>query len=111
MKIGSYLDESSFGRLLDSFIVPSLRRNLISVFVLDKFGYSCSFVNKQFSLSINSNVIGTGLLNAYDNLYLLETVSSYNENMHFSSKGTKRKLEKENSASLWHIRLGHISKV
>ena len=39
MKIGSYLDESSFGRLLDSFIVPSLRRNLISVFVLEKYGY------------------------------------------------------------------------
>ncbi|KAH9679437.1 hypothetical protein KPL71_026134 [Citrus sinensis] len=81
MQTGCYLD------LLDTFVVPSFRRNLISVSVLDKSGYSCSFVNRQFSLSINSNVIGTGLLNAYDNLYLLETVSSYNENLHFSSRG------------------------
>ncbi|KAH9667839.1 reverse transcriptase Ty1/copia-type domain-containing protein [Citrus sinensis] len=63
-----------------------LKRNLISVSVLDKSGYSCSFVNRQFSLSINFNVIGTGLLNAYNNLYLLEIVSSYNENLHFSSR-------------------------
>ncbi|KAH9688238.1 Integrase catalytic domain-containing protein [Citrus sinensis] len=94
----------------DTFVVPSFRRNLISVSVLDKSGYSCSFVNRQFSLSLNSNVIGTGLLNAYNNLYLLDTVSRYNENLHFSSRGIKRKLEKENSASLWHKRLGHISK-
>ncbi|KAH9782842.1 hypothetical protein KPL71_009093 [Citrus sinensis] len=104
MQTGCYLD------LLDTFVVPSFRRNLISVSVLDKSGYSCSFVNRQFRLSINSNVIGTGLLNTYDNLYLLEIVSSYNENLHFNSRGTKRKLEKENSASLWHKRLGHISK-
>ena len=50
------------------------------------------------------------MLNTYDNLYLLETVSSYNENLHFSSRDTKRKLEKEKSASLWHKHLGHISK-
>ena len=104
MKIGYYLD------LLDTFVVQSFRRNLISVSVLDKSDYSCSFVNIQFSLSINSNVIRTSLLNANGNLYLLETVLSYNENMHFSSRGTKRKLEKENSASLWHKHLGQISK-
>ncbi|KAL6351159.1 hypothetical protein AAG906_031745 [Vitis piasezkii] len=53
---------------------------------------------------------GTGLLNVYDNLYLLETVPSYNETLHVESRGTKRKLNKDNSASLWHKRLGHISK-
>ncbi|KAH9686891.1 hypothetical protein KPL70_014557 [Citrus sinensis] len=84
MKIGCYFD------LLYTFVVSSFRRNLIPVSVLDKSGYSCSFVNRQFSLSINSNVIGTDLLNAYDNLYLLETVSSYNENLHFSSRAEAR---------------------
>ncbi|RVX07676.1 Retrovirus-related Pol polyprotein from transposon TNT 1-94 [Vitis vinifera] len=53
---------------------------------------------------------GTGLLNVYDNLYLLETVPSYNETLHVESRGTKRKLDKDNLASLWHKRLGHISK-
>ncbi|KAL6329562.1 hypothetical protein AAG906_022139 [Vitis piasezkii] len=78
--------------------------------LLLKSGYCCSFGNNKFTLSINSNVVGTGLLNVYDNLYLLETVSSYNETLHVESRGTKRKLNKDNSASLWHKRLGHISK-
>ncbi|KAL4335653.1 hypothetical protein GQ457_07G001670 [Hibiscus cannabinus] len=38
------------------------------------------------------------------------TIASYNETLHVESRGTKRKLNKENSASLWHKRLGHISK-
>ena len=104
LKSGYFLD------LIDTFIVPSFRRNLISVSVLDKSGYCCSFGNNRFALSINSNAVGTGLLNVYDNLYLLETVPSYNETLHVESRGTKRKLNKDNSASLWHKRLGHISK-
>ena len=96
--------------LLDTFIVPSFRRNLVSVSLLDKFGYFCSFGNNQFSLSINSNVVGTGFLCVYDNLYLLDTIIAYNESLHMESRGTKRKLSKDNSASLWHKRLGHISK-
>ncbi|RVW31572.1 Retrovirus-related Pol polyprotein from transposon TNT 1-94 [Vitis vinifera] len=78
--------------------------------LLLKSGYCCSFGNNRFALSINSNAEGTGLLNVYDNLYLLETVLSYNETLHVESRGTKRKLNKDNSASLWHKRLGHISK-
>lgn len=101
---GYYLD------LLDTFIVPSFRRNLVSVSLLDKSGYYCSFGNNQFSLSINSNVVGTGSLCAYDNLYLLDTVASYKETLHVESKGTKRKLNTDNSATLWHKRLGHISR-
>ncbi|RVW42870.1 Retrovirus-related Pol polyprotein from transposon TNT 1-94 [Vitis vinifera] len=104
LKSGYFLD------LIDTFVVPSFRRNLISVSVLDKSGYCCSFGNNKFTLSINSNAVGTGLLNVYDNLYLLETVPSYNETLHVESRGTKRKLNKDNSASLWHKRLGHISK-
>ncbi|KAL4320124.1 hypothetical protein GQ457_18G006850 [Hibiscus cannabinus] len=39
-----------------------------------------------------------------------DKVASYNETLHVESCGTKHKLNKENSASLWHKRLGHISK-
>ncbi|KAL5548640.1 hypothetical protein UlMin_003871 [Ulmus minor] len=78
--------------------------------LLLKSGYCCSFGKNKFTLSINSNVVGTGLLNVYDNLYLLETVPSYNETLHVESRGIKRKLNKDNSALLWHKRLGHISK-
>ena len=57
---GFYLD------LIDTFVVPSFRRNLVSVSLLDKSGYNCSFRNNQFTLSINSDVVGTGSLNVYD---------------------------------------------
>jgi len=101
---GYYLD------LKDTFVVPSFRRNLISVCLLDKCGYTCSFGNNQFNLSLNSNIIGTGFLNAYDNLYLLNTIANYNETLQCESRGTKRKFTDINSASLWHKRLGHISR-
>ena len=88
----------------------SFRQNLISVSILDKFGYHCSFGNNQFSLSLNSNIVDTGSLSIYENLYLLDTIASYNEILHVDSRSTKRKLNKENLARLWHKRLGHISK-
>ena len=96
--------------LKNTFVISSFRRNLISVSVLDKSSYFCSFGNSNFSLSLNSNIVGTGLLNVYDNLYLLETISSYNKTLHVESRGIKRKINKENSTTLWHRRLGHISR-
>ncbi|XP_022862761.1 uncharacterized protein LOC111382947 [Olea europaea var. sylvestris] len=77
---------------------------------VDVIGYCCSFENNQFSLSLNSTIIGTGSLSAYDNLYLFDIIASYNETLHVDSRGTKRKLNKENSATLWHKRLGQILK-
>ena len=41
---------------------------------------------------------------------MLETIASYNETLHVESRGTKHKLNKENSASLWYKRLGQISR-
>nr|KAJ0213750.1 hypothetical protein LSAT_V11C400160130 [Lactuca sativa] len=102
---GVYLD------FQDTCIIPSFRRNLVSVSKLDKSGYYCSFGNGEFSLSLNSNIIGTGSLTYCDKLYMLDIVTSYNETLHVDSRGTKRKLNNENSATLWHKRLGHISKM
>ena len=91
LKTGFNLD------LFETFVVPSFRRNLISVSMLDKSGFSCSFGNNKISLHQNSNFLGSGSL--IDNLYLLDTVSSNNEILSTSSHGTKRKLN-ENSATL-----------
>ena len=66
--------------------------------------------NSQFSLYLNSNIIGTGSLYGFDNLYFLNIIASYYETLHVSSHCPKRKLTNENSATLWHKRLGHISK-
>ena len=93
--------------LVETFIVPSFRRNLISVSCLDKFGYSSLFGNDKTGFYLNSNLVGTGSL--IDKLYMLETVALDIEVLHSVAKGTKRKLN-EDSAILWHKRLGHISK-
>ena len=101
LKTGCHLD------LFQTFVVPSFRRNLISVPCLDKSGYSCSFGDNKVSIFQNSILLGSGQL--IDNLYMLDVVSSTNEILQTSSRSTKQKL-KENSATLWHKRLGHISK-
>ena len=56
LKTGIYLD------LKETFIVPSFRGNLVSIFVLDKLGYTCSFENSKFCLCLNSNIVGAGSL-------------------------------------------------
>ena len=86
LKTGVYLE------LKETFVVPSFRRNLNSISILDRFGYYCSFGNSKFGLSLNSNVIGTGSLYVHGNLYLLETISSFNETLYTSIRGTKCKL-------------------
>ena len=63
LKTSVYLD------LKETYVVPSFRWNLISIYVLGKSGYYCSFGNSKFSLTLNSNVIGTSFLSVHDNLY------------------------------------------
>lgn len=104
LKTGFYLD------LKDTFIVPSFRRNLISVSELDRYGYSCAFQNGKCSLSLNSYEVGTGSFKVCDNLYMLDTVVSYNECINVNTRGTKRKIDNAQSGELWHKRLGHISR-
>ena len=96
LKTGVYMD------LKETYVVPSFRRNLISISVLDKSGHYFSFGNSKFSISLNSNVIGTSSL--------LDTVASFNETLYTSIHGTKRKLIDKDSVMLWHKQLGHISK-
>ena len=104
LKTSVYLD------LKETYVVPSFRRNLISISVLDKSGYYCSYGNSKFNLSLNSNVIGIGSLSVHDNLYLLDTVASFKETLYTSIRGIKCKLTDKDSVMLWHKRLGHISK-
>ena len=108
--IGTFRLQLKTGNLLDlaeNFVVPSFRRNLISISTLNKSGFSCSFGSNKFNLYHDSNVFGLGSL--IDNLYMLDVVSSHNEILQTNSQGKKQKLC-ENSATLWHKRLGHISK-
>ncbi|KAK3002114.1 hypothetical protein RJ639_021723 [Escallonia herrerae] len=108
--------ESGFNLdLVDTVYVPSMTRNLISVSRLDAYGYSFKFENKGFSLFLYSRVIGSGLLEG--NLYKLLLNASFTESLKTMNVSDvvaktcgKRKRENENSAKLWHERLGHISR-
>ena len=55
-------------------------------------------------------MIGSDSLLHYNNLYLIDTINSFNESLHLSIRGAKRKLTGENSTALWHKRLNRISR-
>ena len=61
--IGHFFD------LINTFIVPTFRRNLVYVSTLDKFGYTCTFGNRKVSIKYEDNIIGTGFLLQDSNLY------------------------------------------
>src|SRR3954466_3505381 len=94
------LSTSHYLEMKDTFVVPSFRRNLVSVSVLDKSGFYCSFGNGIFGLSKDSNVIGNGTLSYCDNLYSLDIAASYKETMHVDTRASKRKLNNEHSADV-----------
>ena len=101
---GHYLD------LLETLYVPTFTRNLVSLQKLDVAGFSFKFGSGSFSLFKHNSFIGSGIL--CDGLYkfkldnvFVETLMTLHHNV-----GTKRSLVNENSAYLWHKRLGHISK-
>jgi hypothetical protein len=75
MKTDLYLD------LFDTFVVPSFRRNLISISILDILRFSCSFGDEKFDLYRHSNMVASGFLFVMDNLYALDIIASYNETL------------------------------
>lgn len=99
--------------LRDVAYVPSIRRNLISISVLDRCGYTFHFGNGHVSLYCNSLLVGSGTLS--DGLYMVVLHSDFGGS---SSQvpnanvivGSKRARLNEKSSMLWHKRLGHISK-
>ena len=101
---GFYLD------LMDTFYVPSISRNLVSLSKLDVVGYSFKFGNDCFSLYKRTCLIGSDTL--YDGLYKLNLDNLYAETLMtlHHNVGTKHSLVNECSTFLWHKRLGHISK-
>ena len=110
-RIGTFrllLNTGHFVDLLNTFVVPTFRRNLVSVSTLDKFGYTCTFGNRKVSIKYEDNIIGSGSLSPHK-LYLLSIVTSSNLVLHTTMKGSKLNSPSSNSYSLWHRRLGHIS--
>ena len=111
-EIGTFrllLNTGHFINLIDTFVVPTCRRSLVSVSTLDKFGYTCTFGNIKASIKYEDNIISTRSLLQDSNMYLLNIVTQSNLILHTSMRGSKLKSPSPNFYSLWHGRLGHIS--
>ena len=80
--VGTYrliLDSGRHLDLVETYYVPSLSRNLVSLSKLDKTGYSFNFGNGCFSLFKHNYLIGTGTL--CDNLYKLNLDNLFAETL------------------------------
>jgi len=94
LETGFYLD------LMNTFYVPSISRNLVSLSKLDVVGYSFKFGNGCFSLYQCTYLIGSGTL--YEGLYRLNLDNLYAETLMISHLNVdiKRSLVNECSAFL-----------
>ena len=112
VSIGSYTLELDirFTIVLDNvFYIPSFRRNLVSIQLLDRSGYYFHFGNKKANIIYDSKVVGSCSL--IDGLYRLPlSIDSHDLSLNIEKGVAKRPLIREKSRLLWHKRLGHISK-
>ncbi|KAD4385252.1 hypothetical protein E3N88_25420 [Mikania micrantha] len=100
-------------KLYDTLYIPEISRNLVSGPKLDMDGFYVSHGNGRLTISSNSQVFGTGLLDG--GLYKLELDDGFSRsllsyNINENSTKTKRKRDLETSSMLWHQRLCHISR-
>ncbi|KAD6120226.1 hypothetical protein E3N88_11497 [Mikania micrantha] len=100
-------------KLYDTLYIPEISRNLVSGPKLDMDGFYVSHSNGKLTISSNSQVFGTGLLDG--GLYKLELDDDFSRsllsyNINENSTKTKRKRDLETSSMLWHQRLSHISR-
>ena len=89
--------------------IPSIKRNMISVPILDILGYSFLFGTIKVELYRDSLLIGTRLLSK--GLYILElsSLSSISATLTVNTTSSSKRLRlKEKSSTLWHKHLGHI---
>ena len=111
--IGTYrlfFDTGHHLDLFQTFYVPSISRNLVSLPKLDLDGYFINFGNKSFSLFKNTSFVSSSIL--CDRLYKFKLNNQFAETLLtlHHNVGTKRSLINENSLNLWHKRLGHPKK-
>jgi hypothetical protein len=85
--------------------VPRLKRNLISIHLLDIDGFSCNFGDMKCLIKYNDADVGLAYLQ--DKLYLL---SLYESVLNVCDDKDKRFCKNETSSKLWHACLGHTSR-
>ncbi|KAG8365801.1 hypothetical protein BUALT_Bualt17G0009600 [Buddleja alternifolia] len=112
--IGTYrvvLDSGCNLDLFQTLYVPSLSRNLVSLSKLDAKGFMFKVGNGCFNLYNKDDCfIGSAII--VDGLYKLKFDVDFSASLMCIHQNIeiKRSLANENSAYLWHKRLGHVSK-
>ena len=84
-----FLNIGHFVDLIDTFVVPTFRRNLVYESTVDKFGYTCTFRNRKVNINYEDNIIGTGSLLHDSIMYLLNVITPSNLILHTSNLGSK----------------------
>ena len=96
--------------LKNCLYVPTFRKNLISVSMLIKDGYSVSFDDKVV-IKKNKHFICSGAL--VSNLYIINPIEPTVKPMEINNTSPNSNKRKEpsqmNQTYLWHLRLGHIN--
>ena len=90
--------------------IPSIKRKLISIPILDRLGYRFCFRTVKVKLYRDLLLIGTGVL--CGSLYRLElsVLPSISATFIVNTGSSSKHLRlNEKSSTLWHKRLGHIS--
>lgn len=83
------------------WLVPELKKNLLSVAAIDKSGHQVIFGNGRVSIERrNGSVIAQGRLDKESGLYKMD-LEFVGKEAHLSVKGS--------DANLWHRRLGHLN--
>jgi len=90
--------------LKDVVYVPSMRRNLISVSILDKYDYTFEIGNGKLDVYFNSITVGSRII--CDELYMLNLNDMF---VKFVIRHKHSRVD-ETSSMLWHRRLRHISR-
>ncbi|KAK9042849.1 hypothetical protein V6N11_071204 [Hibiscus sabdariffa] len=105
LAVGTYVFSLPSGlifNLENCYFVPSLTKNIISVFCLDKIGFEIIIKNNSCSFFYDNLFYGSAQL--INGLYILNQ-----ENMIFNINTKRLKTNDSNQTYLWHCRLGHIS--
>ena len=88
------LNNGSTFDLVDCLYAPSLRRNLLSVSMLEKLGYDFYFGNGRFLMKKNNVVVLYGFRN--NNMYQVHLCGSIVCDVNVSVK--------DNATYLWHLK-------
>jgi len=105
VSVGTYVIQlpSGFELFLNNcYYVPSLSKNIISVSVLARDGFSFAIKDNSCIFSLNDMIYGKAV--SINGIYVLDQTTQI---LHVNNK--KQKVGDKDQTYLWHCRMGHIN--